>query len=348
MKIWRCKKAALFLTGIGLIAACSIASQKAKDTILFSHHVHSEQGLECAECHKNLEKDAEVKVEALPDMAACADCHDIENEKECKKCHTNPDDPGTYDITEKTNLNFSHQKHGDHSDDCADCHSGAAHLADITQAKRAIPTHKDCNSCHSEDMEFGRCQKCHDRLDLNPKNPKTIYSHEKGFFEKHGQRAMGAQDQCALCHDQSFCADCHAQTMTVRPSLRYPERVDREFIHQGDWISRHVIEARMGDTGCMKCHGNTYCASCHEQQGIGGATAKRNPHPEGWEGIEHGRAARRRIQECASCHDQAAASNCVQCHHASGGHIPHPPGWKAPIPPDERSTHKMCKICHAF
>jgi len=333
-----------------VVACCSVTNQK-RDTIIFSHHVHFEQGLECDGCHGDINKDAERKIQPLLTMDGCADCHDVEDSAQCGTCHTNTDAPDTYDRPGSTHLLFSHQKHMDYSSGCEDCHVGASGAADISPENRMIPQHLECNNCHQSDMDSGKCQLCHERLDLYQRKPETIFSHEANFFKRHGAKAAaGGQENCAVCHDQSFCGDCHAKTMTVRPSLRFPERVDRTFVHQGDWMSRHAIEARVGDTSCMKCHGTSFCSSCHEQRGVGGATGTKSPHPANWmtpgTATSHSRAARRRINECASCHDQGAASNCVHCHQ-SGGVNPHPPGWKAPVSKSERSSNQMCKICHS-
>lgn len=345
----------LFLGALALAAACSAATVEKPDTITFSHHVHAEQGLmdDCSYCHSEISEDAEREIYAFMKMDGCADCHDIESEEECGTCHTNVDDPGSYDRPGPTHLIFSHQLHEDRSSDCADCHGDASLAADISPENRMLPAHEQCNMCHQEDMDAGKCQLCHDRLDLYTRKPGAeIYSHADGFFERHGLKAAsGEAEHCAICHDQSFCGDCHARTMTVRPSLRFPERVDRSFMHQGDWMTRHSIEARRGDTSCMKCHGTSYCSSCHEQNGVGGALGRKNPHPAGWliagTADSHSRAARRRIHECASCHDQGPATNCIRCHR-TGGVNPHPPGWKSPVPKSEKTTHKMCRLCHTM
>ena len=73
-------------------------------------------------------------------------------------------------------------------------------------------------------------------------------------------------------------------------------RVDRTFVHRGDYKSRHAIESRKGDTGCLKCHGRSFCSACHERNDVGARLGTRNPHPRPF---PHKRVARRRIAECA-------------------------------------------------
>lgn len=340
----------LVLAAAAIAGACSGAAKRPPDAIVFSHHVHAEQGIACGDCHADVSRDAEAPVRARMRMGECGACHDVRDRAKCGACHTNPEAPATYGDFPETHLVFSHQRHAERSSDCAACHAGAASAPALSPGRRLLPAHPECNACHQGDVDAGRCQLCHDRLDLDPRRPQSIYSHEEGFFARHGLKAAGAQDQCAMCHDQSFCAECHARTMTVTPALRHPDRPDRNRVHEGDWISKHVLEARRGDTGCLKCHGTSFCAACHERSGVGGATGARNPHPGSWmspgAADSHGRAARRRIEECAACHDQGPASNCVACHR-SGGVNPHPPGSVAAVARGERASHRMCRICHA-
>jgi hypothetical protein len=336
------------LAGAALAAACAAATAPGADRVVFPHNVHTEQGVACADCHKGLSEDAERAVDPLMKMAACGDCHDIQDGKGCGKCHSNAQAPVGYEPRPATHLLFSHERHEERTKDCAQCHAQAANAPAVSPQNRLLPGHPECNACHQHDLDAGRCQLCHDRLDLYPRKPEALYSHAPGFFDRHGLKAAGGQDVCATCHDASFCADCHAKTMTQNPAIRFPERVDRSFMHEGDYLSRHVIEARTSGSSCLKCHGNTFCAACHERMGVGAAMGKASPHPANW--MEpggangHSRAARRHIEECASCHDQGPATICVQCHR-SGGVKPHPPGWEDETRGD-RGSDKMCGICH--
>ncbi len=313
-----------------IAAACSASMAVKRDTIRFSHGPHIEEDLACGDCHGSASRRLVALRPAFPRMKQCVECHDAASEEDCRTCHTNVRAPSTWDRPPPRDRLFSHQQHHDETSGCADCH-GQSVSEQEPQWDPIVPGPAHCRDCHGRQSKDGRCR-------LTP-------------FGRHGRTAAaGGQQQCAVCHDQSFCADCHAQTTTVRPSLRMPERVDRTFMHRGDWESRHVMEARVGGGSCTKCHGGTFCSSCHERKGVGTALRRRNPHPAGWLAStganSHSRAARRRIAECASCHDRGPASKCVQCHR-SGGRRPHPPGWRSPIPESEKTTHEMCRICHS-
>jgi len=45
------------------------------------------------------------------------------------------------------------------------------------------------------------------------------------------------------CHDQTYCADCHAGTVPTRIELKFSENVTSNFIHRGDYLTRHGLEA---------------------------------------------------------------------------------------------------------
>ncbi len=337
----------LGFAGAMIVTACTVIT--ARDTVVFSHHLHTEQEISCADCHASVSADAERAVSPMA-MENCGDCHDIEDAENCGSCHTNPEKPSTYEERAETHLHFSHQAHGDAAADCASCHRNAAHASSLATGVQMRPGHPECNTCHQKELDVGRCDMCHDRLDVYQRKPQDSFSHEHDFFTKHGLKAVGNEVACATCHDQSFCGDCHNRNQTQRPSVRYPQKVDRNFIHAGDWISRHTAEARIGRSNCLKCHGVSYCNACHERSGRGAHLGLSSPHPGGavWMASgpqSHGAQARRSILSCASCHDQGASSNCVTCHR-SGRVNPHPPGWKAPVPLREREDHPMCGICH--
>jgi hypothetical protein len=324
-----------------------------KDTIVFSHHIHTEQGLGCADCHGDLPTLEAQGAALVPGKPKCAECHDVESKDSCATCHRNPNAPSTWSLP-RGSASFSHASHEDKATDCASCHLGADHWPDRSLKAPTKPGHGECQSCHKNDIEHGKCSLCHDRLEMGALS-KAKHWHEDGFANRHGYKAQGQESQCASCHDQSYCAQCHSKTTTVRPSLRFPEAVDRQLIHRGDYLTRHALEARVGTSSCLKCHGTQSCQTCHERSGVGAIVGRQSPHPPGWAAAigrsGHGIEARRNIARCASCHDQGPRSRCIDCHAtaAKGGHTsrnPHPPGWTPPVPEASRASHAMCSICH--
>ncbi|RNC71449.1 MAG: cytochrome C [Desulfuromonadales bacterium] len=114
-----------------------------------------------------------------------------------------------------------------------------------------------------ERREF--CIKCHGYK----KEPIDFerYNHTPLFTESH--RLVAYQDQrvCALCHEQSFCNDCHVTRTELKPSDKYPTENYRRMQHRGDYLSRHRIDGRLDPISCYRCHGNPKssqtCQPCH-------------------------------------------------------------------------------------
>jgi hypothetical protein len=211
----------------------------------------------------------------------------------------------------------------------------------------------DCLSCHEHqaDWDAGRCSPCHADLTRFPLEPIAKFSHRGDFLAEHGEQARAGSATCASCHDQTFCAACHGADRPLSLAEIFPEDVERRFIHRGDIRGRHPAEARADNASCMSCHGTSFCSSCHATNELVPSPTSRDPHPPGWSfpgsGEFHGEAARRNITTCAACHDQGAASVCVDCHRVGGiGGNPHPDSWLDRHDADEIAGNGMCLACH--
>ncbi len=122
---------------------------------------------------------------------------------------------------------------------------------------------------HPQIYELGErrefCTKCHGYK----KTPVDFerYNHTPLFTESH--RLVAYQDQriCALCHEQSFCNDCHVTHTELRPSIKNQTENYRRMQHRGEYLSRHRIDGRLDPTSCYRCHGNPQssqtCRPCH-------------------------------------------------------------------------------------
>jgi len=111
------------------------------------------------------------------------------------------------------------------------------------EAVQGLP---NCSECHSD--SWGA---------LNHKAPD--------FMEKHGIYA-GTRQACATCHQESFCADCHAHKEEIKPSDKYKDSPERNLPHRGDYLSQHKIDGKVNPASCFRCHGrqnNERCITCH-------------------------------------------------------------------------------------
>jgi len=338
-------------------AACGpkVAQEKPaapEPAYVFPHSTHVDADVACKSCHpmdkaKKLEANVRhVKVPAnVTKTPPCADCHDTEPKLKVPA------------RTAPFRVRFDHAAHLPRvKDDCKRCHTPP----EQGDKQVKVPAMSVCTSCHQHAQDFAeaRCTPCH--VDLKGLKPETAFKHEGEWLRAHGALARPSGESCAACHDQTYCAECHSpQTAAGRPSIVFPERVDRTYIHRGDYVSRHMIDAGANPASCRRCHGSAFCESCHEQQGLTKfSEAFRRPasHDQAnWANAgagatpAHGHAARRDIASCAGCHDQGAQATCVGCHQVggiAGNKSPHPKKFLSAHDADDQHNNAMCRVCH--
>jgi Cytochrome c7 and related cytochrome c len=339
---------ASLLVGVGVVAGLG-----APDQINPNHAGHAKASVDCLTCHEPIFDETSLgQVSAFPKEAKCLQCHKKQKEDgNCGMCHSRADKPGPYVLT-PPHLKFNHAKHLEKDENCAVCHKV---LPARGQVEKPVPTMNTCLGCHNHAQQYaqGECNVCHRDLLSIPLKPTTFLSHQGDFVRAHAPIARASSATCTECHQQPFCGNCHAaMTAPMRIEAVYPDKPDKNFIHWGDYLTRHSIEARGNESKCQTCHVVSFCSQCHQAARLTPAAIDPlNPHPAGWDTPGspsfHGTAARQDIVSCASCHDQGAQSNCVNCHRVGGGGgDPHPPGFTTRHPHSEISKNPMCRACH--
>ena len=123
---------------------------------------------------------------------------------------------------------------------------------------------------HPEELPVGRplcsAESCHGRA--NEGLPYARFDHSASFAGGGHRNEVSQQGRvCAMCHEQSFCNDCHVTRSELKPPERDATNSYRTYPHRGDYLSRHRIDARVDPTSCMRCHGNPKsskaCVACH-------------------------------------------------------------------------------------
>ena len=301
----------------------------------FPHSTHIDAGVACLQCHSAIPQSAKLPVDAV-------DVKLPETSEVCANCHSPMPQYAPVQRFQPA-VHFDHSAHlARVNNECGRCHVKHTESGDLS---KPVPPMKTCTSCHTHAQDFavGRCVPCHRDLKEYPLKPIAEYTHEANFLETHGKWARQSVSTCATCHDQTMCSHCHtATTRPLPPDVEFPEKVAAQFIHRGDWISRHALEQQLDPGSCLKCHGTGYCQSCHNFQGL--QPNSPTPHPAGWVST-HGPIARGNIVSCAACHSQGANLNCPVCHSAtSGGINPHPPNWKGTVA--QQTSNATCRACH--
>jgi len=240
----------------------------------------------------------------LPSEKICLGCHrEAKEQGRCELCHADVRRAGPWPELQAT-VRVSHADHIERTkEDCKICHQQLPNPLRTTTMK---PSMDACLGCHEHrnDYDRGNCKKCHTNLERYPLAPIADFSHQGNYTATHMDDARSGADRRATCHEQSFCAECHARTAPMRIELKYPEHVDRDFIHRGDYVGRHAVDAQAEPATCRRCHGSSFCDSCHRVNNLTPFGANpRDPHPLGWAFPDsaqfHGTAARRDITSCA-------------------------------------------------
>jgi len=336
------------------VSACSFFSPYSGSgaAIRFTHQKHIKAGLDCSTCHEAIYDSTELKGRYLPKEKVCLGCHREQKDSgNCTFCHQDAKNPRTWPERDFP-LKVNHSAHIERvKEDCRVCHKD---LYEMTDRGPVLPPMAACLGCHDHQAQYdrGQCEACHNDLSRYPLRPVADFAHQGDWLHRHPEAARSSADTCFRCHEQKFCADCHAaQTVVLPLEYKVPERVDREFIHRIDFLPRHTTEAAADPVLCQRCHGVSFCEDCHTRQNLTPqGTNPKNPHPAGWAlpgPQNHGAEAQRDIASCAACHDQGRASNCVSCHRVGGiGGNPHPPGWTTLHPQAEIGRNGMCVSCH--
>jgi c(7)-type cytochrome triheme protein len=338
-----------------------------------AHDLPAHQRLRCERCHVGARESERARDVIGAPESACLPCHraDVRADpssvatlqsggQRCGLCHVGWDDTRPeivpFSPTRPPRLEFSHRQHAREGVPCRRCH---ADLTDDGERAMAMPTMRECRSCHGGDAEpsaSGECRVCHQhRTDgrlvtrfpegsMNP--PRWLFGmhHDRDFLVRH--RWVGADhgELCASCHAESECEQCHDGRVLVRS------------VHPNDWLTIHPNHARRDETSCQSCHSpQTFCLECHARIGVAEISAPlarsgRRFHPPAAQWTSgpnlHAREARFALSTCASCH---AEQDCVSCHAVLGvgaGVSPHPADFVARCGSLLAANPRACETCH--
>lgn len=197
----------------------------------------------------------------------------------------------------------------------------------------------------NRDLKPEECTECHKESGVAP-------NHGAFWMQEHRLAAQKAASNCADCHQQSFCLDCHVGGgigADLRSSLsRRGEYMPKT--HRSDFVSIHPIQAADNPQNCYRCHESRFCSECHgkiREKGNMKIRSHRKAGPSSqtydWN-AEHAAEARRNLQSCEACHPDADV--CVSCHRSVMTN-PHPRNWKEIAKRyKEESRGRTCRKCH--
>jgi hypothetical protein len=250
--------------------------------MIFSHKAHHDAKIGCAECHGDVEKiaDCEKSEDVLRvTMRTCVECHARQPlSEEVTAAPAAPPGPPEGSVPKRVS--------------------------------RAQQVANNCAVCHRE-IRKDRPPESHEFADDRP--PRN---HRSAWKLLHGQAAKAhsgkTRERCDLCHQDSFCSDCHREEVPASHTVFWKER-------------GHGIAVGMDRNTCAVCHTSDACDRCHRE------TEPRS-HAGAWGG--------RRSNHCLSCHGLARGEGCGMCHRGAPSHT------LAEPKPSWHSTGMNCRSCH--
>jgi cytochrome c nitrite reductase small subunit len=203
----------------------------------------------------------------------------------CLQCHT-PNRKATSGFR----IKIDHAEHAKRNGSCVSCHVRTAHP--LPTRSRPISLMAQCFTCHgtaSKPKASAECGVCH------PSGYQLLpASHEPATWKRadHGPVAKLDPKQCAMCHESTFCTDCHglqmphpagwARGQTGHAAVARKDRAVCARCHEakpdlcsmchhksydptkGTWVKQHYLEVeKKGAAFCMECHGPVFCVQCH-------------------------------------------------------------------------------------
>ena len=351
--------------------------QKHKQLIKFSHKFHLENYVDCVDCHTAVPDATNLNDSLLPTMDDCGECHDIEDEDNCNKCHYK-DIQEEFPEEKKSEVKFNHKFHLDNQKlKCTDCHTGLDKVDYAQDVPTALPSMESCTTCHtSQGPAPIECSNCHiSTANLMPEDHKVA-----DFIRVHKFEAKSNGEKCETCHSNNFCENCHAATVGITESnsktdfytpyspYKFKDDVKQQqitFKHDLNYVYNHGVDARLHKDQCQTCHQTeTFCAKCHSADGqgdyaLGGVVPFSHTQPNfttvgvGSGGGLHAQLAQKDIESCAACHDvEGGDANCVLCHNDSDGikgtnPQTHPAGFMQDTHGDwHNDDGSVCFNCH--
>ena len=339
--------------------------------IKFSHKLHLEEmGADCDVCHEAARESTTATDLLLPEMDTCGDCHDVEAEDECLKCHIDEDRMEAYESPNREVI-FNHLVHIEQGLGCQNCHKNLEQSERPTTA--TLPTMAQCLNCHNDIKASRTCETCHSQ-------PEALYpeTHRRADWVKEHKRVVkvsGPEDTCLNCHTLNDCQSCHAETALQttktgfirpltesRPTFRGAKPQVNQRVHELNYLFIHSIDFRSKRSDCFTCHQQqSFCSDCHRKNqdaGFSSPVPVTHKSPDftrlgvGSGGGLHATLAKKDIESCAACHDlEAADPNCILCHvdRTPGvGNDPktHPKSFRNDEGDWHHDSSSLCFQCH--
>ncbi|MFC1669574.1 cytochrome c3 family protein [Spirochaetota bacterium] len=316
---------------------------------VFNHKGHTEQDMECTQCHKKIKTSVSAEDMNLPGEDSCSECHESKLFKATKFYRSAP----------KYKINNNHQVHSDMGHDCTVCHE-KINDPDYVPGS-ALPDMQVCYKCHDNKTAPKTCTLCH--VEKMP-FPHKLHVDKSKCEDCHkdvvkSNTVLGPRDQKER---EKVCIKCHAEKDKYPAVIKYLNRergmtykfnhslhIENEkkacedchsVVNQSDDFQYSEIIPKMAY--CFTCHDNykatKNCSLCHFDEQMP------EDHNENWETL-HKVKANYDYKSCNACHYEK--SFCFKCHNGIKKPInSHNPNYELTHKYDVSVSNRSCKSCH--
>jgi len=339
------------MVGIALVSTSPNPVVAEDGSPTFSHATHKELA-ECATCHEGAVQSMSAEEILRPKPEVCTSCHEEADVRTFWSLSEGDALDAQYLHVKNRNLIFAHKPHIEKGNmQCADCHASTMEGGDPI-----IPSMQMCYQCHNNAEKVApiiqhtsnegkylatsrQCEMCHTTLaGMIPENHRVAdFSRFHGLYAQNGE----ADRDCAVCHSQSFCQECHAPTNDVSLGTTkdkfyndmWPrgEKMDDgnlfsiQKVHVLTYRYTHGFDARAKSSRCETCHEpEGFCTPCHEN-GFDATGTRIVPQSHQLAGFvtlggnralnRHAKLASMDMESCATCHNVDGADPvCAMCH----------------------------------
>jgi len=193
-----------------------------------------------------------------------------------------------------------------------------------------------CTTCHVEGAgtiipDTKVCLECHDQAFVDAVQLPGTKTHGPVWALNHRPAAKGEAYDCAACHQQDFCLECHKSGFADEQGAFSNNMIN---VHRSDFHVTHPIAARTDPQLCASCHENQFCVECHEDFAPGDLAVA--SHRRGFtDGTLDGRHATFNAGQCVGCHKNASGQTVLPSHE-----------WSSQHAREARKSLATCQACH--
>ncbi|MFQ5715445.1 MAG: hypothetical protein ACE5GU_15585 [Candidatus Scalinduaceae bacterium] len=206
-----------------------------KGVEIFRHKTHSiKQGLDCSDCHEEIEVNTDGHGKLTTEQNDCLKCHHITPDLDCTKCHENDINRSFYTDLQREKalswtISFDHSQHPEQDLSCKECH-----LISRDNDVGIVGYNLNCSKCHHVTEEVMDCAKCHKEpsaylrgeIEVEGIDPvpdmmsRAVKCKDCHKYDGESLKFKGVKEYCIECHNNNYGKLYDAWGNTIRSEVK--------------------------------------------------------------------------------------------------------------------------------